>query len=204
MEQYDVVVVGGGIAGSVAARFSAEHGFKTLLVERCKTPRNKPCSGIQFAYLEKLVGVRIPPDKLCQNELHKVELVTPSGKTLRGQMKMLNFWRETLDSWLNHLAAGAGADFRDETRLLDFQQDEQGFTLKIQTHHQPWEVHTRYLIAADGLYSRMRKKLRPEDFGRKASGASINYYFVGDGALDPNTLYMFYNREFAPLMFAWV
>ena len=58
MEEYDVIVVGGGIAGSVAARFSAEHGFKTLLLEKYKTPRNKPCSGIQFAYFEKLLGER--------------------------------------------------------------------------------------------------------------------------------------------------
>lgn len=48
MEEYDVVVVGGGVAGSVAARFAAKSGFKTLLIEKFKTPRNKPCSGIQF------------------------------------------------------------------------------------------------------------------------------------------------------------
>jgi flavin-dependent dehydrogenase len=50
METYDVVVVGGGVAGSVAARFAAKRGFKTLLLEKYKTPRNKPCSGIQFQY----------------------------------------------------------------------------------------------------------------------------------------------------------
>jgi flavin-dependent dehydrogenase len=55
MQNYDIVV-GGGIAGSVAARFAAKHGFKTLLVEKYKTPRNKPCSGIQFTYFEKLIG----------------------------------------------------------------------------------------------------------------------------------------------------
>jgi flavin-dependent dehydrogenase len=60
MEEYDVCVVGGGVAGSVAARFSAQQGFKTLLVEKYKTPRNKPCSGIQFSYFEKLVGKKFP------------------------------------------------------------------------------------------------------------------------------------------------
>ena len=56
LERYDVLIAGGGVAGSVAARFCARQGFKTLLLEKFKTPRNKPCSGIQFAYFEKLIG----------------------------------------------------------------------------------------------------------------------------------------------------
>ena len=50
MNTYDVTVVGGGIAGSVAAQFAARAGLKTLLIEKLKTPRNKACSGIQFPY----------------------------------------------------------------------------------------------------------------------------------------------------------
>ena len=38
---YDVIIAGGGIAGSTAARFLAQYGMKTLLVERHKTPRNE-------------------------------------------------------------------------------------------------------------------------------------------------------------------
>jgi flavin-dependent dehydrogenase len=43
MEKYDVISGGGGIAGSIAARLAAEKGFKSLRVERVKTPRDKPC-----------------------------------------------------------------------------------------------------------------------------------------------------------------
>ena len=50
MNEYDVLVVEGGVAGSIAAKFAAKHGLKTLLIEKAKTPRNKPCSGIQFSY----------------------------------------------------------------------------------------------------------------------------------------------------------
>ena len=64
METYDVVSVGGGIAGSIAARLAAENGMKSLLIEKAQTPRDKPCSGIQFGYFERLVGRKIPKDKL--------------------------------------------------------------------------------------------------------------------------------------------
>ena len=206
MEGYDVVVVGGGVAGSVAARFAAKRGFKTLLLEKFKTPRNKPCSGIQFQYFEKLIGEKIPREKLCRNELFKVEMVTPKDKVLKGRMKMLNFWRSCFDSWLNSLAADAGADFRDNTSLIDFVEDKSGdkIIVKVSAEGKQEEVKARYLIGADGMLSRVRRKLRPQDFDGKTSGATVNYYFVGETKLDPNTLYMFYKREFCPLMFAWV
>ena len=210
MESHDVVVAGGGIAGSVAARFAAEEGLRTLLIEKRKTPRAKPCSGIQFAYFEKLLGVEIPPDKLCRNELFKVEMVSPSGQTVSGRMRMLNFWRSTLDRWLNEVAEEAGATFEDETRLMAVTPSATGISLRLRTHGQDREVRARYLIAADGLYSRVRKRMRPQDF-RRSPGGSLNYYCrirATDRAqaaapLDPNTLYMVFNRDFAPLMFAW-
>jgi flavin-dependent dehydrogenase len=204
VEEYDVVVVGGGVAGSVAARFAAKGGFKTLLIEKFKTPRNKPCSGIQFSYFEKLIGEKIPREKLCRNELFKVEMMTPKGKVLKGKMKMLNFWRSTFDSWLNSLAANAGADFCDNTSLIDFVEDKDKIIVKLATENMCSEVKARYLIGADGMLSRVRRKMRPQDFDKKTSGATVNYYFVGDANLDLNTLYMFYKREFCPLMFAWV
>ena len=204
LEGYDVIVVGGGVAGSVTARFAAQRGFRTLLVERYKTPRIKSCSGIQFRYFEKLLGAKIPSGKLCGNKLYKVDMITPSGKVLKGKMEMLNFWRDIFDSWLNSLASDAGAEFCDNTPVIDFKNGEEGVTVKLLKQNTVKEVRARYLIGADGMLSTIRRRLRPEDFDRRATGATVNYYFVGEADLDPNTLYMFYRREFSPLMFAWV
>ncbi len=205
MEQkYDVVVAGGGIAGSVAARFLADYGFKTLLLERFKTPRSKSCSGVQWRYLERLIGTKIPRNKLCRNEINKVELVTPKGKILKGNMRLLNFWRDKFDSWLNEVAVSSGADFNDQTTLLDFHENSNGVLLHLSFEGFERDVSAQYLIAADGLSSTIRRKMRPHDFGKRSSGATLNYYFIGEAELNSNTLYMFYKREFSPLMFSWV
>jgi flavin-dependent dehydrogenase len=200
---YDVLVVGGGIAGSIAARFAAENGFSTLLIEKAKTPRNKPCSGIQFPYFEKLVGAKIPPEALCKNDLSKIEMVTPKGRMVNGQMRMLNFQRSTFDSWLNTLAMESGAEFQDGIRLEDFQTEADTIRANLIKGTQRSEVTARYLIVADGLQSGIRKQLRPQDFQAKATSGTMNFHFKGDSKLDPNTLYMYYQREFSNLMFAY-
>ncbi|MFW9845803.1 MAG: FAD-dependent oxidoreductase, partial [Candidatus Thorarchaeota archaeon] len=42
---YDVIVVGAGPAGSIAAHDCAKAGLRTLLLEKWKLPREKPCGG---------------------------------------------------------------------------------------------------------------------------------------------------------------
>ncbi|MHB1356941.1 MAG: NAD(P)/FAD-dependent oxidoreductase [Anaerolineae bacterium] len=204
METYDVVAVGGGIAGSIAARLAAEHGLRTLLIERAKTPRNKSCSGIQFSYFEKLVGKPIPKSVLCSNTLSKMYVVTPDDTTYGSKMQVLNFWRSTFDRWLNTLAEQAGAVFQDETRMTTFKPIIGGYRLHLQAGTEYRTVNTRYLIAADGMSSRIRRSLQPDDFIPKALGGTMNYYCQGESDLDPNGLYMVNIKEYAPMMFAWI
>src|SRR6186713_1865186 len=57
MAEWDVVVVGAGPAGSVAAYLLARRGWRVLLVERCAWPREKACGGCLNA-----AGVRLLRD----------------------------------------------------------------------------------------------------------------------------------------------
>ena len=206
MKNYEVVIIGGSIAGSVAGRYLADAGFSTLIVEAARTPREKPCSGIQFKYFEKLLGLKIPKERLCQNEIRRLYMEYPNGKSYNVPFKMLNFTRDVFDSWLNELAIESGAEFRDGVRCTDIKKSDGGYIITLRPKHQDVEqVSAKYLIAADGLSSSIRRKMRPEDFSRKPLAPTMNYYLKteGDGDLDPHALYQFWNLDFNNLMFAW-
>lgn len=64
MKAYDAMIIGGGISGSVCAKFSSMGGVKTLFVEKHRTPRHKACSGIQMDYFSRIIGEKFPRVKL--------------------------------------------------------------------------------------------------------------------------------------------
>ena len=41
----DIIVIGGGPAGSVAAKLLSDNGFSVTLFEKEKIPRHKHCAG---------------------------------------------------------------------------------------------------------------------------------------------------------------
>lgn len=57
MELFDVIVVGAGPAGAVAARSLAAQGLSVLVMERHSFPRTKPCAGWVSPLVFDLTGV---------------------------------------------------------------------------------------------------------------------------------------------------
>ncbi len=68
--EYDVIVIGSGPAGSSAARALVQCGLKTLILEKKKLPRYKCCSGVLFgeaqALLKKYFGELPPEEFYCK------------------------------------------------------------------------------------------------------------------------------------------
>jgi geranylgeranyl diphosphate/geranylgeranyl-bacteriochlorophyllide a reductase len=184
MKEYDVFIAGGAIAGPVAAKFCAKQNLKTLLFEKDVVPREKPCSGIQFPYFEKIIGDSIPANRLCNNTLSKVEMRFPNGKMLSNNFPMLNFMRDTFDEWLCILAQDYGAEFRDGCRFKDYEEADDGIIIHLETDKGPDEIKTKYVIDATSMRPVIRRKLRKENgFQKGSTGAALNYYFKADGNL---------------------
>jgi flavin-dependent dehydrogenase len=206
LEALDLFVAGGGIGGSVAARFAAKGGLDVLFIERCKTPRHKPCSGIQFPYFERILGEKIPADRLCDVQIERTEMHFPDGSSIGAPFRAFNYMRNVFDDWLNQRAQEEGARFLDECELLDCEEVDDGVIVTYAAPSgAPRKVKARYVVDATGLSSLpIRRKLRPQDFGAAQTGGGMNYYIDGEADLDPSTLYQFWNLEFSDAMFAWI
>ncbi len=107
LEQFDVVVVGGGPSGATAATDLARAGRSVLLIDR--DGRIKPCGG---AIPPALIREFEIPDALLVAHVTSARMVSPSSQEVdmpidNGYVGMVD--REVFDEWLRERARACGA-----------------------------------------------------------------------------------------------
>lgn len=110
MQSWDAIVVGGGPAGSTAARRLAEGGARTLLLEKHRHPRYKACGG--GLPLHTLQAIGLPIDDLIEGQVSAIEVSHHGGRRFRKQDRSpfaAMVMRDRLDQRLLQAAAEAGA-----------------------------------------------------------------------------------------------
>ena len=75
VERFDVIVVGAGPAGSVTAHLLAAEGVRTLLVDRARFPRDKPCGGGVTLRGARLLPFAIGP--VVERQITTIALPSP-------------------------------------------------------------------------------------------------------------------------------
>ena len=191
MERYDVVVVGGGPAGAVAARTAAAAGAKVLVLER--SPNRPPrCTGLVGPTLLDLLSV---PPRLVLRSVRAVRIHTPGGRTAElrtDRAKGYVLDRAGLDRWLLEQAAEAGATVWSPASATGFSDG----ILRTTAGTVGFDV----LVGADGAESAIRSWAglpRPAEvvLGVQAVVAST----AVEDAVEVHL-----GREIAPGGFAWV
>ncbi|MBW1838684.1 MAG: FAD-dependent monooxygenase, partial [Deltaproteobacteria bacterium] len=70
MEEYQVIIVGSGPAGSACAKALHDEGITVLVIEKEGLPRHKICSGILFGQTQVLLkeyfGTLPPKEVYCK------------------------------------------------------------------------------------------------------------------------------------------
>jgi flavin-dependent dehydrogenase len=120
VKTWDVVVIGAGPAGAVAARALAPRGLDVLLVDKAHFPRPKPCGGcLNRAALAGLaaVGLGQVPAACGANPVRRARIATGPGRAadvpLPGGVAVS---RDVLDAALVEEAKAAGVTVRTGVR----------------------------------------------------------------------------------------
>ncbi len=141
MQRFDVLVVGGGPAGSATAHRLATDGAAVLLVDRAVFPRDKPCGGGLTTRALLQCPVDVTP--VVEDEVDVVELRFRYGASVErrsGEPVIRMTQRRRLDALLLDAAREAGAEVREGAKVsLDGPPRVNG---------EP--VHADFVVAADG------------------------------------------------------
>ena len=195
-ESFDVVVVGGGPGGSAAAKRCAREGFKTLLLEKRRLPRDKVCTGmimgpwahdvIQWEFGALPQGVLVSPQGLSGHMIH-----VPGAPSRVLEWRTPLAWRKDLDFWMNQRAADEGVEIRDGIRVTGVSQTgNQCFVAFKQEGKEPRRLRTRFVIGADGAASAVRKSLFPGL--RVRYSAPVRHCYEGALDLDRQYIHWFF------------
>jgi geranylgeranyl reductase family protein len=157
LKKYDVIVVGAGPAGSTAARFCAKASLRTLLLEKGRLPRFKPCAGgvtraalneLDFELPKNIIERECNGLRACFND-HSNDVRYDS--TVAYMVK-----RDKFDKKLADMAREAGAELRDSEACRKVTRDSKGVTVHTDIN----EYTGNILIGADGFFSKVLKYLR--------------------------------------------
>jgi geranylgeranyl reductase family protein len=160
METFDVAIVGAGPAGSSCAAFCALAGFRTLVLEREKFPREKVCGDCLnpacWPVLRRL-GVAERIRQLPYGTLNAVEFIAIGGRKVvvdlpSGNEGEIAIKRSLLDALLMSRARELGARIYEETTVAALTLPATGSDWKIDTSQGP-TFAAQVLVGADGRNS---------------------------------------------------
>ena len=154
---WDVIVVGAGPAGSMAARELARMGAAVLLLDHATFPRQKVCGCcLNGAAMRILREAKIAPFPNEQTQPLTQLRVMAAGRQARIPLTDgIALSREALDSHLIHAAVCAGASFLSGARASLDASTSEGRVVQLHTREGAIRTRSRVLVAADGLAGRL-------------------------------------------------
>lgn len=208
--KYDIIVVGGGPAGSTTARFLAREGFKVKILDaRSHIGIPVRCGeAIGKETINDILKIGVPKDAL-RNEIDGFRVFSPSLKVIdyrlpKGEGYVVD--RRIFDKELLKGAVLEGADIQLNTRVTKIKIDkEKGITIKAELNGKEITESAPIVVGADGIYSiiarnsGLAKPIDPIDLN-----TSVGYEMVGVKFDEPTMFDLYMGNEIAPRGYLWV
>lgn len=210
VRKFDVVVVGGGPAGAIAAETLARAGRRVALLD--KAGRVKPCGG---AVPPRLIKDFEIPEHLIVAHARGAKIFAPSGRAEAmpigegGYVGMVD--RDVFDEFLRARAASLGA-IRETGQFIRITREPEGCAA---VHYRPGKssaaaeavLHAKLIIGADGAVSAVA---RQEVKGGTKTKHVFAYHEVirtparSNDGWDPSRCDIYYQSAVSPDFYGWV
>jgi electron transfer flavoprotein-quinone oxidoreductase len=177
MNSYDIIIVGAGPGGSIAAKKAAELGLKTIFFERGRKPGEKNSSGCglgprmwhDFEIMNELTPEKCPSMRAgaaARNYFVNKEgivagyvMARPTESVSYEPAKSwitMNVYRSEFDPWIAEFATNAGAKLKTSTLVIDLIKENGKVSGVIDEKAQKY--YAPIVIGADGAISMVAKK----------------------------------------------
>ncbi len=202
---YDVIVVGAGPGGSTASRLCAKAGLKTLVIEKERFPRYKPCGGCLSIKTVRLLGFDLSP--VVENAIYGAKFTYCSKDPfIIESTDPIAFlvMRDRFDQFLLDKALESGAALLDGEKVTGAQEKNAGVEVELGKTRR---LECRYLIAADGPDSIIAKSLPLPPERNHGNGIALESEIPFDSSIHfPRRELHFVNLDFGriPNGYGWV
>ena len=208
--KYDVLVIGGGPAGALAARTAVEKGLSALLVEK-RPAIGAPVRCAEGLGKEALADFMEPDERWISAEMTGAGIVAPDGFLMKLESDMVGskvgyiLDRKVFDRELVWQAADAGADISVKTRAsAPILEDGVVKGAQLEYCGQVSNVTADIVIAADGVESKFARWCGIDTTVPVREIMSGMQYVMTDIDIDPHATIFYLGNEVAPEGYLWV
>jgi digeranylgeranylglycerophospholipid reductase len=209
-DRYDVLVIGGGPGGAIAARTAAEKGLSVCLVEK-RAAIGTPVRCAEGIGKEALAEFIDPDPRWISAEMKRAELVSPDGTSMILESRHAGgkvgyiLDRKVFDRELVWQAAEMGSDIAVKTRatcpVIENGAVKGAFLDFCGTSSR---VDADVVIAADGVESKFARWSGFDTTVPVREIMSSAQYLMTDIDIDPHTTVFYLGNHIAPEGYVWV
>jgi digeranylgeranylglycerophospholipid reductase len=205
-KEYDVIVVGAGPAGSMAARFAAEQGVSVLMLEKDRDVGYpvRCAEAVSKAGVEEFIE---PDESWIKARINKLSFIAPNGTEaiLEIDQKAYVLERRIFDYELAKSAAKSGAEIvtRAYVNGLIFENNKVA-GIKYEFRGEQKELRSKIVIAADGVESRVGRWAGIKTYTDFRDMECCSQITVSNIQVDPSILYLYFGKDVAPGGYFWV
>jgi len=205
-DRYDVIVVGGGPAGSMAARFAARAGVSVLMLEKDREIGIpvRCAEGVGDKGLRSVVDIN--PNWIAQ-KITTVKLYSPAGMEVFFETDEVGYIlnRKIFDPGLAELAALAGTEIITKAYVNGLLQENGQVTgVRVRTGGKEFQVKAGIVIGAVGVKSRVGRwagiktweKLIDMETCAQVTAQNIN--------VQQEAIHLYFSNNRAPKGYIWV